>query len=231
MPVLGYLFKNRQRAPTTRPNCWSSSPRRSSRTAELSTAEGALTAESAGVRNIFLVGLPGAGKTTVGRILARQLGQTLHRFRPRDRGSAPAARFRGFSSIEGEASFRRPRSRGIRDLTAAGRHRPGHRRRRRAAAEANRASLQGARPRDLPARQRRAASCCAPAHDKNRPLLQTADPRRQLEELTAQREPLYREMADFVIDTGRPNVQSMVQTILVQLAALETPARRACAQH
>jgi shikimate kinase/3-dehydroquinate synthase len=59
------------------------------------------------------------------------------------------------------------------------------------------------------------------SHDKNRPLLQTADPRRKLEDLTAQREPLYREIADLVIDTGRPNVQSMVQTILDQLAALE----------
>ena len=59
------------------------------------------------------------------------------------------------------------------------------------------------------------------SHDKNRPLLQTADPRRRLEELMAQREPLYREIAQLVIDTGRPNVQSMVQTILDQLDALE----------
>jgi shikimate kinase/3-dehydroquinate synthase len=58
------------------------------------------------------------------------------------------------------------------------------------------------------------------AHDKNRPLLRTADPRRTLELLTAQREPLYREVAHLIIDTGRPNVQSMVQTILEQLAAL-----------
>ena len=58
------------------------------------------------------------------------------------------------------------------------------------------------------------------SHDKNRPLLQTADPRRKLEELLAQRDPLYREIADLVIDTGRPNVQSMVQTILDQLDAL-----------
>jgi shikimate kinase/3-dehydroquinate synthase len=64
------------------------------------------------------------------------------------------------------------------------------------------------------------------AHDKNRPLLQTADPRKKLEDLTAQREPLYREIADLVIDTGRPNVQSMVQTILDQLAALEAARAR-----
>ena len=60
----------------------------------------------------------------------------------------------------------------------------------------------------------------------NRPLLQTADPRRKLEELMAQREPLYRSIADLVIDTGRPNVQSMVQTILDQLDALEAGRTR-----
>jgi 3-dehydroquinate synthase len=57
-------------------------------------------------------------------------------------------------------------------------------------------------------------------HDKNRPLLQTADPRRKLEELLTQREPLYLEMARIVVDTGRPNVQSMVQIIINQLDAL-----------
>jgi 3-dehydroquinate synthase len=64
------------------------------------------------------------------------------------------------------------------------------------------------------------------ANDRNRPLLQTADPRKKLEDLTAQREPLYREIADLVIDTGRPNVQSMVQTILDQIAALEAARAR-----
>ena len=55
------------------------------------------------------------------------------------------------------------------------------------------------------------------SHDKNRPLLQTADPRRRLEELAQLREPLYREVADFIVETGRPNVQLLVQTILAQL--------------
>ena len=55
------------------------------------------------------------------------------------------------------------------------------------------------------------------SHDKNRPLLQTADPRGRLEQLSREREPLYLEVADFVIETGRPNVQSLVQTIVSQL--------------
>ena len=64
------------------------------------------------------------------------------------------------------------------------------------------------------------------SNDKNRPLLQTADPRAKIEELARQREPLYAEVADLVIDTGRPNVQYLVQSIIHQLGWFvhETPA-------
>jgi len=54
-------------------------------------------------------------------------------------------------------------------------------------------------------------------HDKNRPLLQTADPRQKLEQLAREREPYYMEVAHLIIETGRPNVQSLVQSILNQL--------------
>ena len=55
------------------------------------------------------------------------------------------------------------------------------------------------------------------SHDKNRPLMQTADPRARIEELSRQRNPLYQEVAHITIETGRPNVQSVVQNILAQL--------------
>ncbi|HVK93451.1 MAG TPA: shikimate kinase [Noviherbaspirillum sp.] len=55
------------------------------------------------------------------------------------------------------------------------------------------------------------------SHDKNRPLLQTADPRGRIEQLAREREPYYLEVADFIVETGRPNVQSLVQVILTQL--------------
>ena len=58
-------------------------------------------------------------------------------------------------------------------------------------------------------------------NDKNRPLLRTADPRARLEQLAREREPLYLEVADFVIETGRPNLQSLVQAIVSQLELLE----------
>jgi 3-dehydroquinate synthase len=48
--------------------------------------------------------------------------------------------------------------------------------------------------------------------------LQTADPKARIEELARQRGPLYEEVAHITIETGRPNVQSVVQNILTQLA-------------
>ncbi|VVE19158.1 shikimate kinase [Pandoraea horticolens] len=65
-----------------------------------------------------------------------------------------------------------------------------------------------ANPHDLWLRTRR---------DKNRPLLQTADPRARLEQLFQERDALYRECATFVIETGRPSVNALVNMVLMQL--------------
>lgn len=54
-------------------------------------------------------------------------------------------------------------------------------------------------------------------HDTQRPLLQVKDPLRKLRELYAQRDPLYRQCAHFVLETGRPSVQALVNMILMQL--------------
>lgn len=54
-------------------------------------------------------------------------------------------------------------------------------------------------------------------HDVNRPLLQVADPLGRLRELHAVRDPLYRETAHFIIETGRPSVASLVNMIVMQL--------------
>ena len=55
------------------------------------------------------------------------------------------------------------------------------------------------------------------SHDRNRPLLQTADPKARIEELSQQRGPLYQEVAHITVETGRPNVKTVVQNILAQL--------------
>jgi 3-dehydroquinate synthase len=178
-------------------------------------------------KNIFLVGLMGAGKTTIGRMLARRLGMTFadsdHEIEARTGASVP-----WIFEIEGEASFRRREADMIRELTAGsglvlatGGGAVLNPDSRRLLAERGTVVYLRASVNSILART---------SHDKNRPLLQTADPRRKLEDLTAQREPLYREIADLVIDTGRPNVQSMVQTILDQLDALEAGRQRAKAR-
>lgn len=167
--------------------------------------------------NIFLVGLMGSGKTTIGRQLAKRLGKRFvdsdHEIEARTGASIPL-----IFDIEGEASFRRREADVIRDLSAqrgivlatgGG-----------AVLDAGTRARLAERGTVIYLRAHVNSILQRVAHDKNRPLLRTADPRRTLETLTAQREPLYREVAHLVIDTGRPNVQSMVQTILEQLAAL-----------
>ena len=54
-------------------------------------------------------------------------------------------------------------------------------------------------------------------HDRNRPLLQVADPLARLRDLYAVRDPLYRETAHFTIETGRPSVATLVNMILMQI--------------
>ncbi|WP_374046777.1 bifunctional shikimate kinase/3-dehydroquinate synthase AroKB [Massilia sp. YIM B02763] len=165
----------------------------------------------------------GAGKTTIGRLLARRLNMTFidsdHEIEARTGASIP-----WIFEIEGEPSFRRREADVIRDLTAqngivlatgGG-----------AVLNPDSRKLLAERGTVVYLRASVNSILQRTAHDRNRPLLQTADPRRKLEDLTAQREPLYREIADLVIDTGRPNVQSMVQTILDQIAALEAARAR-----
>ncbi|MGZ8293567.1 MAG: bifunctional shikimate kinase/3-dehydroquinate synthase AroKB [Telluria sp.] len=169
----------------------------------------------------------GAGKTTIGRLLARKLGMDFidsdHEIEARTGASIP-----WIFEIEGEPSFRRREADVIRDLTArkglvlatgGG-----------AVLNPDTRALLKASGTVIYLRANVHSIMARTSHDKNRPLLQTPDPRRKLEELTTQREPLYREVADLVIDTGRPNVQSMVHSILAQLEALAAPAARQAGQ-
>lgn len=55
------------------------------------------------------------------------------------------------------------------------------------------------------------------AHDKNRPLLQTADPKKRLEEIMAVRDPLYRDVAHIVVYTDDRSVRSVIREILWRL--------------
>ncbi len=177
------------------------------------------------MQNVFLVGLMGAGKTTIGRILARKLGLRFmdsdHEIEARTGASIP-----WIFEIEGEPSFRRREADVIRELTgqqdlvlATGGG---------AVLDPESRACLKARGTVIYLRTTVHSILQRTANDKNRPLLQTADPRKKLEELMAARDPLYMEIADVVIDTGRPNVQSMVQSILTQLERLACEAAPNC---
>ncbi len=159
----------------------------------------------------------GAGKTTVGRALAKKLNKRFvdsdHEIEARSGVSIPV-----IFEIEGEASFRQREAEAIRSLTdeqgivlATGGGavlRPENR------------ELLKARGTVIYLRASVSHILQRTGKDKNRPLLQTADPASRLEELTREREPLYREVADIIIDTGRPNISTLVQAILTQLTEL-----------
>jgi shikimate kinase len=63
-------------------------------------------------------------------------------------------------------------------------------------------------------------------HDKNRPLLQTADPLAKLKALFAQRDPLYCEIADILVDSGAQSVHTLVHQIEEQLKQLNAAASK-----
>jgi 3-dehydroquinate synthase len=168
--------------------------------------------------NIFLVGLMGAGKTTVGRALAKRLNKKFvdsdHEIEARTGASIPL-----IFEIEGEQSFRQREAEVIRDMSAlddivlaTG-----------GGAVLNPETRAYLKERGTVIYLRASVNSVMQrtAHDKNRPLLQTADPRKTIEELSRTREPFYNEVADIVIDTGRPNVQFLMQSILTQLEKIQ----------
>lgn len=175
--------------------------------------------------NIFLVGLMGAGKTTVGRQLARQLGK---RFVDSDHEieSRTGVRIPVIFEIEGESGFRKREEAVIDYLTAqcnlvlgtGGGAVLSSVNREHLKSRGTVVYLRGI-PEHLFERTR---------HDRNRPLLQTENPLAKLKTLFAERDPLYREVADIVVDTGRQSVASLTRQLkdkleLLMLSAAEGP--------
>jgi len=165
---------------------------------------------------IVLVGLPGSGKSTVGRQLARRLSAN---FLDSDQiiEQRSGCSIREYFEREGELAFRDVEERVIADLTQIGDDAVG----RRVLAtgggavlrESNRQCLRAAgsvvylrsSPDDLYKRLR---------HDRNRPLLQVGDPLQKLRDLYAVRDALYVATAHFQVETGRPSVAALVNMIL-----------------
>ncbi len=169
--------------------------------------------------------MPGAGKSTAGRHLAHALNVPFvdaDTEIERRIGSS----IRAFFEREGEPAFRDLEANVIAELAQGGQQivlatgggsvlRPANRE---ALREGTTVVYLRANPEELFRRLR---------HDTQRPLLQVSDPQRKLRELFRDRDPLYRETAHFVIETGRPSVGTLVNMILMQLelAGLVDPQR------
>ena len=166
--------------------------------------------------NIFLVGMMGAGKTSVGRVLAKRMNKIFydsdHVIEERTGVKIPV-----IFEIEGEPGFRHREAAVLDELTAldevvlatGGGAVLAQENRDRLHARGTVVYLR-ASVKDLLNRTR---------HDKNRPLLQTADPRARLEELYEMRDPLYREVAHIMIDTGSQSLTALVNRLLYVLEA------------
>lgn len=164
---------------------------------------------------IVLVGLPGAGKTTVGRQLARRLKLP---FVDSDQviEDQLGCSIKEYFVRKGEEAFRDVEE-GVVDLLTCGQSaqvlstgggvvlRSSNRRHLR---ERGRVVYLRSYPEELYKRLR---------HDTMRPLLQVVDPLEKLRELFDTRDPLYRETAHFVMETGRPSVSTLVNMITMQL--------------
>lgn len=159
----------------------------------------------------MLIGLMGSGKTTIGRVLARRLGRPFldvdHEIIRRTGVSIPT-----IFDLEGEVGFRRWESATIASICACGGQviaTGGG-----AVMEsANRSALKSSGwivYLDVPVIQLHERT----RNDVNRPLLQVDDPLGRLCELRALRDPVYREVADFILDGSRYHSSSAVNRIL-----------------
>lgn len=163
---------------------------------------------------ISLIGLPGSGKSTVGRQLARRLSvpfldsdhEIEHRL---------GCSIREYFAREGEDRFRDIEEAVIDELT----QRPEG-----VLSTGGGVVLRAINRQHLHERTQVVYLNSVPdelfrrvRHDKNRPLLQVADPLQRLRDLHAQRHPLYRQTAHFSVETGRPSVAGLVHLIIAQL--------------
>lgn len=168
--------------------------------------------------------MPGCGKSTVGRHLARQLNL---RFVDSDaeiekRIGMP---IRDYFAMQGEAAFRDVEQDVVDELTSEPDQvlatgggavlRPSNRD---ALHSRTHVFYLRSTPEELFRRLR---------HDTHRPLLQVADPQSRLRELYRERDPLYRRTAHFVVEAARPSVPSLISMVMMQLelAGLVDPVR------
>ncbi|PCH60422.1 MAG: shikimate kinase AroK [Gammaproteobacteria bacterium] len=168
-------------------------------------------------QNIFLVGLMGSGKTTIGRQLARACDLE---FIDSDAEivARTGAEISWIFDIEGESGFRKREKVVIDELTQQGGI---------VLATGGGSVLDSDNRRALASRGIVVYISASidrlfkrTANDKSRPLLNQGDSRAVLQSLQEARDPLYREIADIVIETDDCTVSHAVKQILQQIQAL-----------
>jgi shikimate kinase len=166
------------------------------------------------VGNIFLVGPMGVGKTTIGRQLADVL---MREFKDSDREieDRTGATIPLIFELEGEAGFRKREGEMINELThlqniilATG-----------GGVVLNQENRNWLRERGTVVYLQASADQLLKrtSRSKNRPLLQTDNPRAKIEQLLNERTPLYESVADLTVETGRRSVKSVLKEILKRL--------------
>jgi shikimate kinase len=162
------------------------------------------------LKNIFLVGLMGSGKTTVGKLLAKAYSLAFfdsdHEIERRTGVKIPL-----IFDLEGESGFRKREAQVISELTN----------RKNIVLATGGGAVLLDQNRQALAKNGTVIYLCASVNelchrtrgDRNRPLLQSGDPRAKFEALYEQRDPLYRGVADMVVETGGQPVSAIVQLI------------------
>lgn len=168
-------------------------------------------------RNIYLVGPMGAGKSTIGRVLAAELHLG---FRDSDRviEERTGADIPWIFDMEGEEGFRDRESAVLEELSkdqkiviATGGGIILRQQNREIMKSSGYVCYLTASIEQLVERT---------ARDKKRPLLQVENPRQKIIDLVALRDPLYREAADFIINTDRRSPKLVAQEISSLIAAV-----------
>jgi shikimate kinase len=170
----------------------------------------------------------GAGKTTVGRLVAKHLNKEFydsdHEIERRTGVNIPL-----IFELEGEAGFRRREATVIEELAHTDN----------IVLATGGGAVLLPETRELLKRNGTVVYLRANVHelwqrtrnDKNRPLLQTGNPRQKLEQLFEQRDPLYQEVATIIVDTGGQAVGSIVHEIEKRLNQLQAQVHEEDQRH
>lgn len=169
------------------------------------------------MNNIFFIGLMGAGKTTIGRLIAKQMGMTFydsdHEIEVKTGVKIPL-----IFELEGEAGFRKRESAIIEELSqlknivlATGGGAVLLPENRKCLKNNGKIIYLRGNVHDLWLRTR---------NDKSRPLLQGGNMKQKLEKLYAERDPIYTALADCIVDTGPQSAAEITQFIEQKLSQI-----------